>query len=302
MRVAEDGSQENALVAVNLGNGQMYTVATTAKFWMTGYALSPDGKQVVFIEQDYPLANHWNIVLADLDGGQRSFIYQGEYEHWAPEGRYIPSLLGWSAHTNEIILWGDFRDPSRGDSLQTMHPETGRVRPIADQIVGTIGCLSLDGMHLVYLSYNPAYPPDNYVPQPGTPSNEIYLLDLTTVQSTTLLSEQSGRIFTSRPVFSADSKNVLIWRGRYEPGEPERPRAEELLVVSLDANVTVVDRPPATIQPYGDPVSCPDGGFLYAMCSNDGGCELRRVSIEPPQATSLPYRFDTRTWAVACLQ
>lgn len=302
IRVTENG-QENSLTALNLLTGQVQTTALVPNYWISNLVVGPDD-QAAFVEWNYPSASHWNVVHVDLTSGQRTIIYEGQDE-CTPPGWCLPRLLGWSEHAGGLLTWGNMPsdDNACTSPLEAIDIETKQVRRILRGLTANLVRLSPDGARLVYSSYNPDYPPDNYVPQPGTPSNELYLLDLTTVQSTTLVSEQSGGLFTSHPVFSANSQSVLIWRGRYVPGEPERPRAEDLLAISLNtAKVTVIDRVFDPIQPYGAPVACPDGSFLYAVCSSDSTCELRRVSTEPPQATSLPYRFNTRTWVVACLR
>ncbi len=318
IHVTENG-QENTLAALNLSTGQVQTtdlmpnywigkqaqsIEPMPNYWISNLAIGPDD-QVAFVEWDYPAANHWRIVHVSLNNGWRTTLYEGQDE-CHPAGWCLPRVLGWSDQADEVIVWGFLQGTEDicTSPLQAINTKTGQVRQILCGLTANIARLSPDGIHLVYSSYNPDYPPDNYVPGPGTPSNnELYSLDLATVQSTLLLSEQSGRIFTSNPIFSADGRHVLMWRGHYRSGEPGPPRSEELIVVSIESGaVTIVETLSDTVRPYGEPAPCSDGGFLYTVCSSNYACELRRVPANLQQATPLPYRFDTRIAIIACLQ
>jgi hypothetical protein len=275
-----DGRSQSLYWNHPLADGASERLEIAPERELTGFVFSPDGRDLWYVEQDRldvprSFVVTWQLIRLDIAAKQKRVVLSGQYNVATPQasrpfsGDMTKVPFGWSEATGLLYLVEPgLGGNTYGRALWNIKPDGSELRQFSTDTRIVRPVLSPDGMHVAYLTIDPAAPTHTIDATFPSPPNQLKIRDAATGTTIVDLSERGDGIFGDRQiVWTSDSRSLLLGRSRALEGAPISSIPSEWLIVNAqDASAkTWLKLDGARDEFVDDLAVCASGEVLYAV-------------------------------------
>lgn len=242
-----------AVVVTSLVDELTYTIPTTEGWGVYGMAFDPAGFRLAFVElasadiENIP----WAIVVLNLEDGS-TVRFEGITDY---ANNDLPARpLGWISGGRELVMnhFLPYSDGLYAGIWAVNIPPDAKAGPILDLerrelIPGgayhSLPDISPDLRTLLYLTRDWDYMPDDYEPGMDMGVNQLWSLDVETLEATKLYEVTDGSLLGGDAAWSPDGTQALFAQGRYAG-----MYWDELALYTLDQEGNVKEAAPIELE------------------------------------------------------